>query len=57
MAPVARGLGAAVLLAGTVAVAQAQSVLRVAMAPETTPAEQEARFASLATGTHFTRSL
>lgn len=47
MAPVARGLGAAVLLAGTVAVAQAQSVLRVAMAPETTPAEQEARFASL----------
>lgn len=47
MAPVARGLGAAVLLAGTVVVAQAQSVLRVAMAPETTPAEQEARFASL----------
>lgn len=47
MAPVARGLGAAVLLAGTVAVAQAQSVLRVAMAPETTPAEQEARFSSL----------
>ena len=47
MAPVARGLGAAVLLAGTVVVAQAQSVLRVAMAPETTSAEQEARFASL----------
>lgn len=47
IAPVARSLGAALLLAGTVVVAQAQSVLRVAMAPETTPAEQAERFEPL----------
>lgn len=43
----ARSLGAALLLAGAVGVAQAQSVLRVAMAPETTPAEQAERFEPL----------
>ena len=47
IAPTARSLGVALLLAGTVVVAQAQSVLRVAMAPETTPAEQAARFEPL----------
>lgn len=47
IAPAARSLGAALLLAGAVGVAQAQSVLRVAMAPETTPAEQAERFEPL----------
>jgi phosphonate transport system substrate-binding protein len=44
---VARSLGTALLLTGTALAAQAQSVLRVAMAPETTPAEQAARFEPL----------
>mgnify|MGYP003582179916 FL=1 len=43
----ARSLGTALLLTGTALAAQAQSVLRVAMAPETTPAEQAARFEPL----------
>ena len=43
----ARSLGTALLLTGTALAAQAQSVLRVAMAPETTPAEPAARFAPL----------
>ncbi|WP_442774749.1 phosphate/phosphite/phosphonate ABC transporter substrate-binding protein [Sphaerotilus montanus] len=47
IAPVARSLGTALLLTGTALAAQAQSVLRVAMAPETTPAEQAARFEPL----------
>jgi phosphonate transport system substrate-binding protein len=47
IAPAARRLGTALLLAGTALGAQAQSVLRVAMAPETTPAEQAARFEPL----------
>ncbi|NYG33767.1 phosphate/phosphite/phosphonate ABC transporter substrate-binding protein [Sphaerotilus montanus] len=47
IAPVARSLGTALLLTGTALAAQAQSVLRVAMAPETTPAEQAVRFEPL----------
>ena len=43
----ARSLGTALLLTGTALAAQAQSVLRVAMAPETTPAEQAVRFEPL----------
>ena len=43
----ARSLGTALLLTGTALAAQAQSVLRVEMAPETTPAEQAARFEPL----------
>lgn len=43
----ARSLGTALLLTGTALAAQAQPVLRVAMAPETTPAEQAARFEPL----------
>ena len=42
-----RGLGVGVLLAGWVLSAQAQAVLRVAMAPETTPADQAAHFEPL----------
>lgn len=40
-------MGAAVLLAGAVTAAQAQSVLRVAMAPDASPADQAARFEPL----------
>ena len=46
-APAARVLGAALLLLGAVTVTQAQSVLRVAMAPETTPADMATRFEPL----------
>jgi phosphonate transport system substrate-binding protein len=47
LAPLARGMGVALLLAGSVTWVQAQAVLRVAMAPETTPAEQATRFEPL----------
>jgi len=47
MAPAARQWGAAALMVGALTAAEAQSVLRVAMAPETTPAEQAARFEPL----------
>jgi phosphonate transport system substrate-binding protein len=40
-------MGVALLLAGSVTWTQAQAVLRVAMAPETTPAEQATRFEPL----------
>jgi phosphonate transport system substrate-binding protein len=40
-------MGAVALLAGAAVAAQAQSVLRVAMAPETSPADQQARFEPL----------
>ncbi len=45
--PAVRVLGAALLLAGAVTAVQAQSVLRVAMAPETTPADMATRFEPL----------
>jgi len=46
-APSARILGAALLMAGAVASVQAQSVLRVAMAPDLSPSDQAARFEPL----------
>jgi phosphonate transport system substrate-binding protein len=46
-APVVRLMGAALLLAGAVTAAQAQSVLRVAMAPDASPTDQAARFEPL----------
>jgi phosphonate transport system substrate-binding protein len=47
IAPAARLAGAALLLAGAVTTTQAQSVLRVAMAPDISLADQAARFEPL----------
>ncbi|MEX8492486.1 phosphate/phosphite/phosphonate ABC transporter substrate-binding protein [Sphaerotilus sp.] len=47
IAPAARLAGAVVLLTGAVTVAEAQALLRVAMAPDVSPADQAARFEPL----------